>query len=128
LHIDINRPVGYIIFSAFDREVLVVITLYELTDYRHFYLLCDLAARISCSCKPFRYLLPQDRRHYSLLTGGILLALYVLPLPPRFGWFPAFYFTKLLVSHILKEEPYRPEVEREKHGKTTLQEDRDAPA
>jgi hypothetical protein len=42
------------------------------------------------------------------LLGGILLAIYVLPTPQYFEWFWCGYYVKLLVSHILREEPYRP--------------------
>lgn len=46
----------------------------------------------------------------SLLTvSGIAMAPYVLPLPPHFEWFLPLYFMKLLLSHLLREEPYRPE-------------------
>lgn len=44
----------------------------------------------------------------SLLVGGIFLSLYVLPVPLYFEWFLPVYYVKLLVSHLLYEEPYRP--------------------
>lgn len=43
-----------------------------------------------------------------LLVGGIFLGLYLLPVPPHFEWFLPVFYTKLLVSHLLHEEPYRP--------------------
>lgn len=43
-----------------------------------------------------------------LLLGGIAIGLYVLPVPPRFDWFLPLFYTKLLVCHLLREEPYRP--------------------
>ncbi len=48
----------------------------------------------------------------SLLVGGFFLALYVLPVPSHFEWFLPVYYTKLLMSHLLREEPYRPDLER----------------
>jgi hypothetical protein len=42
-----------------------------------------------------------------LTAGGIMLGLYVLPVPQYFDWFVPLYFIKLLVSHLLREEPYR---------------------
>jgi hypothetical protein len=41
-------------------------------------------------------------------AGGLLVALYVLPLIPGLEWFVPFFYLKLLVSHLIKEEPYRP--------------------
>lgn len=46
-----------------------------------------------------------------LLIVGFLLALYALPAPPGFEWFLPVYYTKLLSSHLLREEPYRPVTE-----------------
>jgi hypothetical protein len=40
--------------------------------------------------------------------GGLLLALYVLPQIPGLQWFVPFFYLKLLVSHLVKEEPYKP--------------------
>ncbi len=42
------------------------------------------------------------------LFGGVLIALYILPTPPHFEWFLPAYYIKILVSHLLLEEPYRP--------------------
>lgn len=44
------------------------------------------------------------------MVGGIGLGLYVLPVPMHFAWFLPLYYAKLLVSHLLREEPYRPDV------------------
>lgn len=46
-----------------------------------------------------------------LLLGGFSLSLYVLPVPQHFEWFLPVFYTKLLSSHLLREEPYRPETE-----------------
>jgi len=46
-----------------------------------------------------------------LLIGGVFLSLYVLPVPQHFEWFLPVFYTKLLSSHLLREEPYRPEAE-----------------
>ncbi len=43
-----------------------------------------------------------------LMLGGVLIGIYALEVPPYFEWFAPLYFTKLLVSHLLREEPYRP--------------------
>ncbi|MFW5692389.1 MAG: hypothetical protein ACOCX3_03465 [Chloroflexota bacterium] len=43
-----------------------------------------------------------------LLLGGFFLSLYVLPAPRYFEWFLPVFYTKLLSSHLLREEPYRP--------------------
>lgn len=42
-----------------------------------------------------------------LTVLGICLGLYVLPVPAHFEWFLPFFYIKLLVSHLLVEEPYR---------------------
>ena len=45
---------------------------------------------------------------YSAYTGALLLSIYGVAAPLGLEWFlPVFYF-KLLVSHLPKEEPYRP--------------------
>jgi hypothetical protein len=41
-----------------------------------------------------------------LLSGGILLSLYVATPPAGLEWFPIFLYIKLLVSHLVREEPY----------------------
>jgi len=46
-----------------------------------------------------------------LLVGGLLLSLYILPVPQHFEWFLPVFYIKLLSSHLLREEPYRPEAE-----------------
>ncbi len=43
-----------------------------------------------------------------LLALSFFWALYVLPVPVHFEWFLPVYYTKLLVCHMLREEPYRP--------------------
>ncbi len=43
-----------------------------------------------------------------LLIVGFLIALYILPAPTGFEWFLPTYYVKLLISHLLREEPYRP--------------------
>jgi hypothetical protein len=51
---------------------------------------------------------PYLRRSVSLLllSAGILLSLYVASPPAGMEWFPPFLYTKLLVSHLVREEPY----------------------
>ena len=46
-----------------------------------------------------------------LLVTGFFLSLYVLPVPQHFEWFLPVFYTKLLSSHLLREEPYRPAAE-----------------
>ena len=41
-------------------------------------------------------------------AGGLLIALYGLPQPIGLEWFLPLFYLKLLLSHLLKEEPYRP--------------------
>ncbi len=41
-------------------------------------------------------------------AGGLILSLYFLDSPTGLEWFLPLLYLKLLVSHILKEEPYRP--------------------
>ncbi|NJL92431.1 MAG: hypothetical protein HC915_01280 [Anaerolineae bacterium] len=43
-----------------------------------------------------------------LLVISFFLSLAVLPVPPHFAWFLPVFYTKLLSSHLLREEPYRP--------------------
>jgi hypothetical protein len=43
-----------------------------------------------------------------LLVLGIFLAMYGVQAPPGFEWFLPVYYAKLLCSHLLREEPYRP--------------------
>jgi hypothetical protein len=42
------------------------------------------------------------------LVLGFFLSLYWLPIPVHFEWFLPVFYTKLLSSHLLQEEPYRP--------------------
>lgn len=44
----------------------------------------------------------------ALIAGGVVLSLYVFPAPPGMEWFLPLYYVKLLSSHLLREEPYRP--------------------
>jgi hypothetical protein len=43
----------------------------------------------------------------TLYSGAILLSVFVIQMPAGWGWFMPLYFLKLLVAHLLKEEPYR---------------------
>jgi hypothetical protein len=47
-----------------------------------------------------------------LLCGGILLSLYAVAPPAGLEWFPIFLYIKLLVSHLVREEPYSPQLRR----------------
>lgn len=52
---------------------------------------------------------------------GLLIAMYGLHQPAGLAWFLPLFYLKLLVSHLVKEEPYRPDVARrlrERTGKT----------
>jgi len=49
-----------------------------------------------------------------LLVMGFFLSFYVLPIPQYFEWFLPVFYTKLLSSHLLREEPYRPSSEVQK--------------
>lgn len=44
----------------------------------------------------------------ALIAGGVALSLYVFPVPIGLEWFLPLYYVKLLSSHLLREEPYRP--------------------
>ncbi|BDQ37205.1 hypothetical protein SYK_15650 [Pseudodesulfovibrio nedwellii] len=46
-----------------------------------------------------------------LYSVGVLLSLYVFSAPVHLEWFLPLLYLKLLVSHIVREEPYRPENE-----------------
>ncbi|MBU0493985.1 MAG: hypothetical protein KKA73_30165 [Chloroflexi bacterium] len=46
-----------------------------------------------------------------LYAGALLLNAYAFPPTPGLEWFAPVFFLKLLVSHLLKEAPYRPESE-----------------
>jgi len=48
---------------------------------------------------------------FSLYALSILLSLYVFKAPEYLEWFLPFFYLKLLISHCLREEPYRSEVE-----------------
>lgn len=49
------------------------------------------------------------QRPAAMLTTaiGILLAIYAIPMAPGMEWFVPLLYMKLLISHLLKEEPYR---------------------
>lgn len=47
----------------------------------------------------------------SLYCGAVVLGIYAFPATVGMEWFVPFLFLKLLVSHLLKEAPYRPEDE-----------------
>jgi hypothetical protein len=44
----------------------------------------------------------------ALIAVGITLSLYLFPAPTGMEWFLPLYYVKLLSSHLLREEPYRP--------------------
>lgn len=44
-----------------------------------------------------------------LYAGGLLISLYLLRQPEALEWFLPLFYLKLLVSHLPKEEPYRPD-------------------
>ncbi|MGF1770789.1 hypothetical protein L4C42_00605 [Vibrio wakamikoensis] len=44
-----------------------------------------------------------------MYAGALLLSLYWFGAPVGLEWFLPLFYLKLLVSHILREEPYRPE-------------------
>ncbi|MEL6187918.1 MAG: hypothetical protein AAFU79_25120, partial [Myxococcota bacterium] len=46
---------------------------------------------------------------YGTYAGAILLSLYAAATPAGLEWFLPVFYLKLLVSHLPKEEPYRPE-------------------
>jgi hypothetical protein len=50
---------------------------------------------------------------FSMFGLGLLLALYLDTPAPGLEWFIPVFLLKLLVSHLLREEPYRPENEPE---------------
>ena len=47
----------------------------------------------------------------ALYCGSLLLSIYVLQTPVGLEWFLPFFYLKLLICHILREEPYRPATE-----------------
>ncbi|MGI0118527.1 hypothetical protein [Zooshikella sp. RANM57] len=44
-----------------------------------------------------------------LYSIALIISLYVLEAPLGLEWFLPFFYLKLLVSHLIKEEPYRPQ-------------------
>jgi hypothetical protein len=42
---------------------------------------------------------------------SIVLATYSFEVPPGLDWFLPLFYLKLLISHVLREEPYRPDYE-----------------
>lgn len=46
-----------------------------------------------------------------LYCGGLLLGFYLLPVAVGLEWFLPFFYLKLLVNHLVKEAPFRPDVE-----------------
>ena len=88
-------------------HLLVVSWLYLAFDVRWFlvsggYLLVGSAVVLWVS----QYL----QRPVALIVFGcaLLISLYVLPQPVGLEWFLPLFYLKLLVSHLPKEEPYRP--------------------
>ena len=49
---------------------------------------------------------------FLLYALSLLLALYVFSPTPGLEWFLPFFYLQLLVSHLVREEPYRPASER----------------
>ncbi|MEZ8465381.1 hypothetical protein AB6D04_14065 [Vibrio splendidus] len=47
----------------------------------------------------------------TLYTLSLIISLYVVESPVGLEWFLPVFYLKLLISHILREEPYRPENE-----------------
>lgn len=48
---------------------------------------------------------------FSLYGLSLILSLYVFKAPEYLEWFLPLFYLKLLISHCLREEPYRPEAE-----------------
>lgn len=48
---------------------------------------------------------------FTLYSIAIVLSIYLLETPVGLEWFLPLFYLKLLVSHILREEPYRPDNE-----------------
>jgi len=46
-----------------------------------------------------------------LYSLSLLLAIYLFAAPQGLEWFLPLFYLKLLISHVLREEPYRPEQE-----------------
>ncbi len=44
----------------------------------------------------------------ALIAAGVALSLYLFPAPMGLEWFLPLYYVKLLSSHLIREEPYRP--------------------
>lgn len=55
---------------------------------------------------------------------ALLMSMYVLPNPVGLEWFLPLFFLKLLVSHLPKEEPYRPAEEANYSSKRTREKPR----
>ena len=45
---------------------------------------------------------------FLLYSISITLSLYIFKIPEHLEWFLPFFYLKLLISHCLREEPYRP--------------------
>ena len=43
-----------------------------------------------------------------LYLGGLLMSLYLVPATPGLEWFLPVFYLKLLVSHLVREAPFRP--------------------
>ena len=88
-------------------HLLLVSWLYLAFDVEWFliaggYLLISVATVLS---------VPQYLQRPVALFGyacGLLIAMYLLSQPEGLEWFLPLFYLKLLVSHVLKEEPYRP--------------------
>ena len=52
----------------------------------------------------------------ALFAAALLLSLYVFEAPTHLEWFLPLLFFKILVSHLLREEPYQPDISAETGG------------
>lgn len=85
--------------------IFLVAWLFALNKFRFFALHSSyliLSALIVLKVRPYL----QRSVALLLLSGGILVSLYAVASPPGLEWFPPFLYLKLIVSYLLKEEPY----------------------
>ncbi len=66
---------------------------------------------LSCAAVLLTPLYLQRPTALTLYSLALVLSLYVFEAPAHLEWFLPLFYLKLLISHILREEPYRPESE-----------------
>jgi hypothetical protein len=104
----LQQHLGFI--SLHGVHILLVAWLFRGTDWVYFGVMYGslLLATVGIGLTPL-YL--QRPFAMALFMGILLLNFYLFPPMPGLEWFIPFLFLKLLVNHLLKEAPFRPENE-----------------